>query len=159
MTTLTYSFGDSHTPTQTYSGAADVDVNGDGHPDGIYLDFDGSGQRDSIAWDSDGDGRVDAILVSSNHDGVYDTVYSDPDGNGHWDHAEVWGDGSGPGQPPAHPTTDPAPDPTTDPGDDPGSTTYDIGSDEDPYAHLANPADEVSGHATTDASVHEVDLS
>ena len=88
MTGLTYAFGDDHTPTQTYTDTADVDLNGDGLADGIKLDFDGSGHEDAIAWDSDGDGRVDTILVSSHHDGVYDTAYHDPSGQGHWDQIE-----------------------------------------------------------------------
>ena len=90
MPEIAYSFGDSSTPTETYHSPADVDVNGDGVADGVYLDFDGSGNNDSIAWDSDGDGVVDTILVSSNHDGVYDTAYTDSAHNGHWNEVTTY---------------------------------------------------------------------
>lgn len=66
--TLSYSFGDPTTPTQTYSGVADTDIDGEGTNDGIALDFDGSGHKDAVGWDSDGDGKIDTILVSSHHD-------------------------------------------------------------------------------------------
>ncbi len=90
MPEISYSFGDSHTPTETYHSQADVDVNGDGVPDGVYLDFDGSGHDDSIAWDSNGDGVADTILVSSHHDGVYDTAYTDSAHNGHWNEVTTY---------------------------------------------------------------------
>ncbi|MET3807155.1 hypothetical protein ABIB25_004178 [Nakamurella sp. UYEF19] len=154
---LTYSFGDSSTPTHTYTGEAHVDVNGDGHPDGLYLDFDGSGHHDSIAWDSNGDGKVDTILVSSHHDGVYDTAYHDPSGDGHWNeadaiHGDVTSAGAGASAatpPPDHGTDTPppasAPD-TPDLGTDDGSGdsdhTWVVGSDDDPFAHVATSADE-----------------
>jgi hypothetical protein len=150
---LTYSFGDDSTDTQTYTGNAHVDVNGDGHPDGLYLDFDGSGHNDSIAWDSDGDGRVDTILVSSHHDGLYDTAYHDPSGDGHWNEAEPIGAGvSSAGVDTAvdqstdsPPALDPGPQ-ETDAADTGGTDhTWVVGSDDDPYAHVANPADDTHG--------------
>ncbi|WP_211229372.1 hypothetical protein [Nakamurella lactea] len=196
--TLSYSFGDSHTPTQIYTGLADTDVDGDGVADGIALDFDGSGHRDAVAYDSDGDGTVDTILVSSKHDGTFDVAYHDPAGNGHWNLAEpITGDpadarpaGTGAaddsGQTPDEPTDPAAGAEASDPGaiagadgsdhrdhpgrtDDPGTgasdagddadpstvttegpadqapddgagleTGYQTGSDDDPYAHLAD---------------------
>ena len=151
---LTYSFGDAHTPTETYTGEAHVDVDGDGHPDGLYLDFDGSGHQDSIAWDSDGDGKVDTILVSTHHNGVYDTAYHDPSGNGHWNeadpvngsvttagvaHAGAHHTGADPVLPPP-PVGDPAGDPHV-PADTGTDHTWVVGSDDDPYAHLAGDHD------------------
>jgi hypothetical protein len=76
---LSYTFGDTE-----YSNLPNVDVDGDGTPDGVLLDFDGSGNKDAIAWDSDGDGVVDTILVSSDHDGHYDEAYYDRGGEGRW---------------------------------------------------------------------------
>ena len=145
--TLTYSFGDDSHATQTYTGEADVDVNGDGHPDGLYLDFDGSGHRDSIAWDSDGDGKVDTILVSSHHNGVYDTAYHDPSGHGHWNEADtIHGNVTTAGVDHAGSThagsTDtPPPPPATDDPDDGTDHTWVVGSDDDPYAHVADSSD------------------
>jgi hypothetical protein len=147
-TELSYSFGDAHHPTETYSGAADVDVNGDGRADGLRLDFDGSGHRDAIAWDSDGDGKVDTILVSSHHDGHYDTAYHDPSGDGHWNEAHpITGPVTSAGidhadpVPAPDPAPEPEPVPVPDPLDDGGGATdnagYVVGSDDDPYAHLA----------------------
>jgi len=202
--TLSYSFGDSSTATQTYSGVADTDVDGDGVKDGIALDFDGSGKRDAVAWDSDGDGKVDTILVSTHHDGTFDLAYHDPTGDGHWSVAEpINGDvtsaatgdadpkaagasdaGVGKGHPPADPGADhtvaggdhagpdshhdhpgapgdthaepgppgghdddstahdgaPAPELPADDPSDPARTHagYDVGGNDDPYAHLAD---------------------
>jgi hypothetical protein len=69
---------------QVYVAEATLDVDGDGHPDGVLVDFDGDGTADDIAWDSDGDGVIDTILVASQNDGNFDTGYYDPSGRGEW---------------------------------------------------------------------------
>lgn len=77
---MDYCLGDSDGTAAIVTGVPDVDVDGDGSPDGIGLDFDGDGRTDDVMADLDGDGIAEHLV----RDFPDDPAYFTDDGSGIW---------------------------------------------------------------------------
>ncbi|CRZ17241.1 pullulanase [Mycolicibacterium neworleansense] len=80
---MDYCLGDPDGTATIFSGVPDVDVDGDGSPDGIGLDFDGDGRIDDVMADFDGDGTAERAVLDADDDGHTESYFSD-DGSGTW---------------------------------------------------------------------------
>ncbi|MBU9763010.1 pullulanase [Mycobacterium sp. TNTM28] len=80
---MDYCLGDSDGAVTIHTGVPDVDVDGDGSPDGVGLDFDGDGRIDDVLADFDGDGLAERMVLDVDDDGRAESYYSD-DGSGTW---------------------------------------------------------------------------
>lgn len=60
---MDYCLGAGDGSASVWSGALDIDVDGDGALDGIGLDFDGDGVADDALADLDGDGLADHVAL------------------------------------------------------------------------------------------------
>jgi hypothetical protein len=78
---MDYCFGGADGTASMWTGAPDVDVDGDGVLDGVGLDFDGDGLRDDALADLDGDGVADHAVLDV--DGADPQWFTD-DGSGTW---------------------------------------------------------------------------
>lgn len=77
---MDYCLGEPDGTATIHTGVPDVDVDGDGTPDGIGLDFDGDGQIDDVMADLDGDGIAERLI----RDHPEDPAYFSDDGSGTW---------------------------------------------------------------------------
>ena len=66
-----------------WTGAFDIDVDGDGELDGVRLDFDGDGVFDDALADFDADGLADHAALDLDDDGLPESRYTD-NGSGTW---------------------------------------------------------------------------
>ncbi len=66
-----------------YSGAPDLDIDGDGEFDAVRIDFDGDGLFDDALADLDGDDLADHAVLDLDDDGTPESQYTD-DGSGTW---------------------------------------------------------------------------
>ena len=66
-----------------WTGAPDIDLDGDGEFDGVRIDFDGDGVFDDAMADVDDDGLADHAALDRDDDGVPESRYTD-DGTGAW---------------------------------------------------------------------------
>jgi len=66
-----------------WTGAFDIDVDGDGELDGVRLDFDGDGVFDDALADFDDDGLADHAALDLDDDGLPESRYTD-NGSGTW---------------------------------------------------------------------------
>lgn len=80
---MDYCLGDPDGTATIFTGVPDVDVDGDGSPDGIGLDFDGDGRVDDVMADFDGDGMAERAVLDTDDDGQAESYFSD-DGSGTW---------------------------------------------------------------------------
>ncbi|MFV8167691.1 pullulanase [Mycobacterium sp. 134] len=80
---MDYCLGDADGTATIVTGVPDVDVDGNGSPDGIGLDFDGDGRIDDVMADFDGDGIAEREVLDADDDGQAESYFSD-DGSGTW---------------------------------------------------------------------------
>lgn len=80
---MDYCLGEPDGTATIVTGVPDVDVDGDGSPDGIGLDFDGDGRVDDVMADFDGDGIAERAVLDVDDDGQAESYFSD-DGSGTW---------------------------------------------------------------------------
>jgi len=66
-----------------FSGAPDLDIDGDGEFDAVRIDFDGDGLFDDALADLDGDDLADHAVLDLDDDGTPESRYTD-DGSGTW---------------------------------------------------------------------------
>lgn len=66
-----------------FSGAPDLDIDGDGEFDAVRIDFDGDGLFDDALADLDGDDLADHAVLDLDDDGTPESQYAD-DGSGTW---------------------------------------------------------------------------
>ncbi len=80
---MDYCLGEPDGTATIFTGVPDMDVDGDGSPDGIGLDFDGDGRLDDVMADFDGDGIAERMVLDADDDGQAESYFSD-DGSGTW---------------------------------------------------------------------------
>lgn len=85
---MEYCLGDGDAAATMWTGAPDLDLDGDGLADAISLDFDGDGLRDDALADLDGDGVADHLVLDLDDDGVPESYFTD-DGSGTWGHGAM----------------------------------------------------------------------
>ncbi len=78
---MDYCFGGDDGTASMWTGAPDVDVDGDGAFDGVAVDFDGDGLRDDAFVDLDGDGLADHAVLDFEDDAPQ---WFTDDGSGAW---------------------------------------------------------------------------
>lgn len=66
-----------------WTGAPDIDLDGDGEPDGVRIDLDGDGLFDDAFSDGDDDGLADHAALDLDDDGAPESRVTD-DGSGGW---------------------------------------------------------------------------
>ncbi|OYN78866.1 pullulanase [Mycolicibacterium sphagni] len=81
---MDYCLGSGDGTAAMFSAHPDVDIDGDGEPDGVRLDIDGDGIYDDALADLDGNGLADhAAFDLDGADGIPASLYTD-DGSGTW---------------------------------------------------------------------------